>query len=673
MKRFATFAVLFTIGCSGGKSDATGPKPVATVSVATPSTTIAVGQQVALSFTAFDAGGSALAGRTVAWSSSSVNVASVTATGVATGVAAGTATITATVEGKSGTTNITVTGAAAGCTGVAPVSLLLGETRILSSAERANLCFTAGAAANEYLLLALNNSLDTTGQTLAVRINATGTTTALGDPVAAASARAVRATPTPFFALSHRLPRDESLDARLRQMERTELRSRFHGGVRGTAYTRSGSPSAPARTGRAAINGLNGVPTVGTLVTLNTSLTSCSNDTLNTGRVVAVGTTAIIIADTLAPAGGFTATDYQSFATTFDTLVYAMDVNAFGAPSDMDNNGGRVVIFFTPAVNQLTAPGATSIIGGFFHARDLFPVVGNASLAACPTSNQGEMFYVPVVDPKTGSPAHGKYNDFYASKDAMVTQLIGTLAHEFQHLINAGRRMYVNNADDFEEVWLNEGLSHMAEELLYYRVSGLSPQSDLTLAAVTANQKVVDAINSYQVENLLRLGEYLGATDTNSPYKNNDDLATRGATWEFLRYAVDRGSSPENTYFQALDNAKTNGMANLAAVIGPIFTGGMSTAFRGWAVAQYLDNTGLANDANYQYASWNYRNVLTNQLGNSGYPLKPRALVDGSSQAFTFPAGGAAYLRFRVAAGTSASVVPATLPSAVELILVRTQ
>ena len=41
----------------------------------------------------------------------------------------------------------------------------------------------------------------------------------------------------------------------------------------------------------------------------------------------------------------------------------------------------------------------------------------------------------------------------------------GTLAHEYQHLINAGRRLYVNNANAFEDMWLNEGLSHIAEEL----------------------------------------------------------------------------------------------------------------------------------------------------------------------------------------------------------------
>ena len=54
-------------------------------------------------------------------------------------------------------------------------------------------------------------------------------------------------------------------------------------------------------------------------------------------------------------------------------------------------------------------------------------------------------------------------------KSDVVNNTTGTLAHEYQHLINAGRRLYVNNAEFFETVWLNEGLSHIAEELLYYK------------------------------------------------------------------------------------------------------------------------------------------------------------------------------------------------------------
>ncbi|MDA1081456.1 MAG: Ig-like domain-containing protein [Gemmatimonadetes bacterium] len=664
MKRSALIVLALTLACSGGSTNPPGPKPVATVSVVAPSTTVLVGQRVEFSFAAFDASGGAVSGKSATWTSSAPEFAFVTSTGVVTGVAGGVTTITANVDGKTGSQLITVTTASEACSTTPPLALQLGEARVLSGAERSNICLLGGAPVNEYLLLAVNNSLDTTGKTLATSFSATGTAPAIGAPAALARL----AAPGSPIKLQRRPGRDHAFDSRLRQTERTELGPRLRGGGRTAAYSRMRAAAVTRQSegGGASLKGVTGVPPVGTLVTLNTrSSSSCSNPTLNTGRVVAVGTSSIIIADTLAPAGGFTTAEYQGFATTFDTLVFPLDTAAFGAPSDLDANG-RVVIFFTQAVNQLTAPGASSVIGGFFFARDLFPVAGAPGLQACPASNEAEMFYVPVVDPAS------VYNTQFKNKGTMLVDLLGTLAHEFEHLISAGRRAYVNNADDFESVWLSEGLAHLAEELLFFRISGLSTRADIALSQIN-NAAVVATTNAYLADNFLRLGEYLKAPDAFSPYANNDELATRGAAWQFLRYAIDLGPGNQNNYLRALVNAKTNGMANLAAVIGPLFPGGITTAFRSWALAQFVDNTGLTADPTLQFASWNFRSVLTNQIGFTGFPLKPRALVNGGTQSFTLQAGGAAYMRFRVNPGVAAFVLPVTLPAAVDLVLVRTQ
>lgn len=277
------------------------------------------------------------------------------------------------------------------------------------------------------------------------------------------------------------------------------------------------------------------------------------------------------------------------------------------------------------------------------------------------------MFYVPVLDPNS------QFNPWFRNKAALTVDLLGTLAHEFQHLINGGRRAWITSADDFEAVWLGEALSHIAEELLYYRVARLSPRADLNLQTITASAELTAAINNFQLDNFLRLSEYLRSAETGSPYKDDDDLSTRGAGWQFLRYALDRSSTPENTLLRALVNARTNGMVNLSTVLAGSFTGGMTTAFRSWAVAQFLDNTGLSTDANFTMGSWNFRSILTNQLGNTGFPLKPRPMLDGGTQNFTLLAGGAGYLRFRVNAGAQGTVIPTALPAAVDLVLVRTQ
>jgi hypothetical protein len=672
MKRIAPFFVLAAAACSGGGTSngggSTGPKPVASVSVTAATTVISVGQQIALNFIALDASGAALTGRTVTWASSNTLVATVTTTGIVSGVSPGTATITATVEGKVGSTVITVQAVQTACAGATPLSLSVGEVRLLTGNDRSAICLTGGTTASEYMLLAFNNSLDTTGQALGVKLDATNTAQAVGLPAAARLAPVVPGlTANPRGAPS--LNRD--FEVELRERERREFGPGLRGGNRIAAYarlraSRSGAlvPGAPSL-----LKGLAASPAVGDLVTLNTNaFSSCSSPQNAVGQVRAIGTSSIVIADTSAPAGGFTTADYQSFAATFDTLVYALDTTAFGAPSDMDNNG-RIVIFFTPAVNRLTAPGASSVIGGFFYARDLFPVAGNQALGlqACPTSNEGEMFYVPVVD------SASLYNGHFKTKSVLLTDVIATLAHEFQHLINAGRRMYVNNADDFEATWLNEGLSHIAEELLFYRATRLNPKSNLTLSLISANDPGFTITNAYQVDNLGRYSSYLKAPDTSSPYANNDNLSTRGATWSFLRYAVDLGTSSQNTYFRALVNSQKDGMANLSAVLGPVFAGGISTGFRSWAIANFVDDAGLTADVQYQFASWNFRNVLFNQLGNTGFPLQAKALLDKTSQSFTLPAGGAGYMRFRVNPTIQATIVPSLLPPAVELILVRTQ
>src|SRR5438128_376606 len=83
--------------------------PVASVVVSPAPATLSVGGTVQLTVTLKDASGTTLTGRTVAWTSSTLTVATVSQSGLVTDVASGgTTTITATSEGKSGTSAVTV-------------------------------------------------------------------------------------------------------------------------------------------------------------------------------------------------------------------------------------------------------------------------------------------------------------------------------------------------------------------------------------------------------------------------------------------------------------------------------------------------------------------------------------------------------------------------------------
>jgi uncharacterized protein YjdB len=100
---------------SGGKSGsvtltvaAPAPAPVATVTVSLALTSLKTGQTTQASATLKDANGNTLTGRTVAWASNNVAVATVSSTGLVTAVAVGSAQITATSEGQSGSASLTV-------------------------------------------------------------------------------------------------------------------------------------------------------------------------------------------------------------------------------------------------------------------------------------------------------------------------------------------------------------------------------------------------------------------------------------------------------------------------------------------------------------------------------------------------------------------------------------
>jgi uncharacterized protein YjdB len=82
---------------------------VGSVAIQPPTPTIVVGSTVQMTVTLRDVNGTVVTGRVVSWSSSNVNVATVSASGLVTGLAPGTSVINATSEGKSATAVVTVT------------------------------------------------------------------------------------------------------------------------------------------------------------------------------------------------------------------------------------------------------------------------------------------------------------------------------------------------------------------------------------------------------------------------------------------------------------------------------------------------------------------------------------------------------------------------------------
>ena len=410
------------------------------------------------------------------------------------------------------------------------------------------------------------------------------------------------------------------------------------------------------------------VPQIGDLMQLNTNATTaCGNARMRTGRVAAITSRAIVVTDTANPANGFTDADLQSFGATFDTLVYPVDTQNFGEPSDIDVNQ-RAILFFTRAVNELTPPNQNSYVGGFFFSRDLFPKATTGGIGACATSNVAEMFYLLVPDPD------GIVNQNVRSTDFVRTVTAGILAHEFQHLINASRRLYLTGSSEFEDGFLDEGLAHIAEELAFYRASGLAPKQNVSGAIIQSSQRISDAFDTFGAANIRRYREFLINPLTNSPYADNSNITTRGAIWALLRYAADRRGGVESSAWFQLANPPTgvHGIQNLIRVFGP----DLASLVRDWGVANYADDFIPAVASAGTHPSWDFRSTVA-FLNQGNFPLATQQMDSVSITSVGIGDGSSAYLRFGVKPGAVGggriTSRGAAVPSGFSLSIVRTK
>ena len=376
----------------------------------------------------------------------------------------------------------------------------------------------------------------------------------------------------------------------------------------------------------------------------STSQTGCDAPKYHLSRLVASTAHVALYEDTQNPGGGFTDAEYQAIANEFEAVDYPTDVANFGTPTDIDGNG-KVVGLFTRAVNELTPVGADYVYGGFFYSRDLYQRTPRPGFGACPTSNVAEMFYLLSPDPT------GTINGHARSKAYVRENTLSTLPHELQHLINSSRRFYVNNVEADETVWLDEGLSHVAEELAYYTKSGFAARQNLGAAQVFSSQAQFNNFVEYQDNNLTRFRTYLQDPEGNSPIANNDELETRGATWWLLRYLADRKGGSEPAFWFALANSNTAGVANLQNALGvdPLLWA------RDWAVATYTDDSGLPVAAQFTEPSWNHRSIFGSPNAGANFPLHVRTLAAGSTGTSVM-SGSAGYFKFGVAPAGTADV-----------------
>lgn len=601
--------------------------------------TIAVGQRLQLEAQILDAAGDQVSGQTVEWRSDKPEVASVDDAGVVLGQAVGTARIIARHQVGEDTAWINVALPVTGtleCASGGP-AFGVGESRILSGPETTAICLPGGSDGSEYSLVVVNTG-STAASRLQTRVQASGVTFVPGGP-----------TPLLFPKPEH------TFHHTIRHEISARLEPRLRSGI---------DPADLAAVTRQVE--LNDV------LPFNVETTSadgCTSPDIRGGRVRAISNHAIVVADTLNPAGGFDAADYASFGEFFDDEVWPLVTSAFGTPSDIDRNQ-KVYLFFTRGVNERPENSTTSqgiFVGGFFFNRDLFPKSGKNS---CAGSNVAEMFYMLVPDP-TGEVQGRRFSRAFVERNTR-----SVLVHEFQHLVNDSRRLHVNSAPVWEETWLNEGLSHIAEELMFYRLSGLQPRRNLGPDSFTSSQ-ARQAFEIFQLANVERLSSFLRAPETSS-LMGADVLATRGAAWHFLRYAADQKNAESEFWRALVKDTRTSGLANLEQALGE----DPAPWVRDWAAAVYLDDSGQDVAPRFRFPSWNFRLLypaakkLWYSLYYDAYPLRVMRLgEEAGGQELQLAGGSPAYFRTGVAAGEAGAVritvgdLPA--PSRLRVVLTR--
>jgi hypothetical protein len=328
------------------------------------------------------------------------------------------------------------------------------------------------------------------------------------------------------------------------------------------------------------------------------------------------GQNILIYIDQQAPSGvsGLSDSVITKLGTWFDRDLYTIAVNTFGAESDIDAND-RVIVLMTPVVNGLTPrTDCDVVISGFFFGLDLQDQ---------PNSNRAEVFYSLVPDPQ---------GQFSCPRSVAIVEgsTPPTFIHEFQHMISFNQHTIVRPGGLDEETWLNEGLSHIAEEVAarFYDDKYDPPPGQGRLFSDTANIFITnDLANAYQ---------FLESTPTTSLtlFESTGTLEERGAAWLFLRWLADQKDS---TIFGRLVQTNLTGVANIENVAAESFP----VLFGDWAIALWTDSIPghprTSVPVRNRYKSRNLRqiyarlNSIAPQVFPRVYPLVPRPLGAGAS------------------------------------------
>lgn len=503
----------------------------------------------------------------------------------------------------------------ADCTSPLPVTLAVGAHQVVDPAGSGGCLRVGGATADEEYLLAV-----VSGSGLETQSGVSGPYTlsigAVGQ-VAPGARQAAGGGPAAAPAEQEGPDAAARFDHRIRQLE---------AGLVVPPGAGAGPPAAPAP-----------APVVGEQRSFQVCATdACTSTNTVNATARAVGATVAIYADEANVQFGesFQEADYAELVSAFDNHLHPLAREAFGSESDIDGNG-MVLVLVTRRVNDFTTNCAKGRVIGYFYGGDLLP-----SLAG---SNRAELFFTYAPAPATTQcPA--------VTRRGALNQLKPTLIHEFQHMISFNQHRLIRSSNQ-EETWLNEALSHLAEDL----AGQLIPNSECPGAT--------SCRSLYGSPNLLNAYSAMGNLEQHAlvfARSSTGTLAERGVGFLFARWLLDQYGSGTNgfTLSRALLATTKLGRANIEAVTGQ----GFATLVGEWQLANYLDDlAGFADlSGRLAFDTWDFRTVMTNPANSglfpNGYPLLPLQVTQALTRSGVLRAGTGRHVILR-AGGTPRDVL----------------
>ncbi|MDE3172195.1 MAG: hypothetical protein KGN74_03910 [Gemmatimonadota bacterium] len=367
-----------------------------------------------------------------------------------------------------------------------------------------------------------------------------------------------------------------------------------------------------------------------------------------TARLAYVGTNLLLYTDTLTPNAGFSAAALQTYGSYVDRTLYPLDVNAFGAPSDVDGNG-HVIMLMSPAVNAGT-PRTTcytqGYVAGFFNGEDF-------NTAADPNSNRGEIFYSLVADPQ------GRFGCVHTAGD-VSSMMPAVFLHEMQHLISYARHV-VQDGGKPAAGWVDEGMSLVAEELgsQYYEARCPPPACRSNPAQLLPDSSLGFARN-FSLDSYF-FGESPDTAGITGQTDGALGTAWRGGAWALMRWLGDH-MPPD--FYQRMEAASGSGIAAIESASGGQSFG---TLFANFGLALYADSlVGLPRatvPAADRFASRNLRALWASvgQAYGAAFPIVVHPVSAGATP-MTLSVGGMSFWRLDTPAGAAVDTLHFSAP-----------